>query len=328
MHVLVIGSSVIDLFLDIDPDHVEIKDKKAAFNLGDKVPSQIKKSAIGGNGANVSVSLSRLEIPTTFYTYLGNDFFSREIQEGLSREGVALEVERHEDKNSPLHVILDFPQDRVILSNYSKNQHSFAPKGKEFDYIFLTSIPQVWEDAYQKILEFSKSNNIPIAFSPGTHQIEEKNEIVEQVLTASKIYFSNREEATKIMNYESRIMNNGEEINKQTKELLTAIKQTGPQIVSITDGNNGAYAIDGPNNCYFIKPAPSQGHEKTGAGDAYASAFFAAILNEQDVPTAMSWGVLNSGGVMEQVGAQTGLLTKKQLDKELAANNNLTAEPI
>lgn len=320
MQVLVVGSSVIDLFLDIDADHVEIKDKKASFNLGDKVPSQIKKSAIGGNGANVSVGFSRLEIPTTFYTYLGNDFFSREIQEGLSREGIALDIEQHDETNSPLHIILDFPQDRVILSNYSKNQHGFSPKEKVFDYIFLTSIPEDWEDAYRKILEFSKSNNIPIAFSPGTRQIEEKNALIEQTLASSKIYFSNKDEAIKIVNSQSSIIN--------PKQLLLAVKQLGPEIVSITDGAGGAYAIDGSNNCYFIKPAPSQRYEKTGAGDAYAAAFFAAILNEHDVPTAMSWGTLSSGGVMQKIGAQTGLLTRKQLDEQIKTNNNLKAEKI
>src|SRR3989344_6044593 len=101
MHVLVIGSSVIDLFLSLD--------------LGDKIPSQISRSAVGGNGANVSVGLTKLEIPTTFYTYLGNDFFSREIESGLSSQGVELDIERHPESSSPLHIILDFPDDRVIL---------------------------------------------------------------------------------------------------------------------------------------------------------------------------------------------------------------------
>lgn len=320
MHVLVIGSSVIDLFLDIDADHVEIKDKKVSLKLGDKVPSQIKKSAIGGNGANLAVGLCRLEIPTTFYTYLGSDFFSREIHEGLSGEGIALDIERHEETNSPLHIILDFPQDRVILSNYNRNSHGFAPSEKEFDYIFLTSIPDTWEGAYRKVIEFSKSNDIPIAFSPGTRQIEDENEVTGLVLANSKIYFSNKEEAAKILNTEYSL--------QDTKQLLQSIKEKGVEVVSITDGANGAYAIDGSSNCYFIKPSPTQGHEKTGAGDAYSSAFLAGILNGNDVPTAMSWGVLNSQGVMEQIGAQTGLLTRNQLEERLKNDNNLKAEKI
>ncbi len=323
MHVLVVGSPVIDLFLNLDSDHYKIQDKKILLELGDKIPSEIKKTALGGNGANTSVGLTRFEIPTTFYTYLGDDFFSREIQEGLTREGVDLDVERHDETNSAVHIILDFPQDRVILSSYSKNRHGFSPKEKTFDYIFLTSIPESWEDAYRKILEFSKSNNIPIAFSPGTRQIEDKNETVEQVLASSKIYFSNKEEAMKITADNEQLTT-----DRNIKNLLLTVKQLGPEIVSITDGPNGAYAIDGSNNCYFIRPVPSQGHEKTGAGDAYAAAFFAGVLNEQDVPTAMSWGVLNSSRVMEKIGAQTGLLTRNQLDEQIKEHDNLTAEKL
>ena len=140
MHVLIVGTSVVDLFLDIDPDHVKIEDRKVTFTLGDKVPSSIKKSALGGNGANVSAGLTRLEIPVTFYTYLGNDFFSREIQTGLSSEGVEIEAETNKNSNSPLHIVLDFPpQDRVILANYGKDSHGFSPKTHQFDFMYLTS---------------------------------------------------------------------------------------------------------------------------------------------------------------------------------------------
>jgi sugar/nucleoside kinase (ribokinase family) len=217
---------------------------------------------------------------------------------------------------------LDFPEDRVILANYSKSQHKFDPKNKDYDYVFLTSIPEEWENAYGKILEFAKTNNIPLAFSPGTRQLEEKSELVLEVLKHTKIYFSNRDEAQKIIGQPPTAK------PQPPKDLLLALKQMGPEIVSITDGGNGAYAIDGSNTCYSISPSPSDGTERTGAGDAYMAAFFAAILEGKDVSEAMRWGTLNSGGVMQHVGAQTGLLTKKQLDKELQENNNLKAESI
>lgn len=320
MHVLVVGSSVIDLFLNLDSDHYKIQDKKILLDLGDKIPSSIKKTALGGNGANTSVGLTRLEIPTTFYTYLGDDFFSREIQEGLTREGVDLDVERHDETSSAVHIILDFPQDRIILSNYSKSKHNFAPSKDAFDWLFLTSIPDFWEDAYQKTLEFTKEHNIPLAFSPGTRQVEDKNDLVIDVVKSSKIYFSNREEAQKILDSEYSIQN--------TKQLLLDVKKMGPEIASVTDGPNGAYAIDKNNNCYFIEPTPTQGHEKTGAGDAYASGFFASILQGNDVPTSMVWGCLNSGGVMQHIGAQSGLLTSKKLDEQIKEHNNLNAKKI
>jgi len=322
MHVLVVGTSVVDLFLDIDPDHVKNENGKVTFTLGDKIPSSIKKTALGGNGANVSVGLTRLEIPVTFYTYLGSDFFSREIESGLSREGVGLDLERHQDTTSPLHIVLDFPQDRVILANYNKNAHAFSPKQKHFDFMYLTSIPDSWEGAYKSILDFAKENKIPIAFSPGTRQIEDKNDLVIDVIKNSKIYFSNLEEAGKIAG--QKLTANRQE----PKELLLAIKQMGPEVVSITDGPRGAYAVDKESNCYFIVAAPTRGHEKTGAGDAYATGFFAAYLYGNNIPTSMRWGLAVSGSVMEHMGAQCGLLTKRGLDERLKNFNNLEAQRI
>lgn len=321
MNVFVVGSSVIDLFLNLDSNHCEIHDKKILLALGDKIPSEIKRLALGGNGANISVGLTRLEVPTTFYTYLGTDMLSREIEEGLSREGVELEIERQREGTSPLHIILDFDEDRIILSHYHKTEHGFSYDGNSiFDYIFLSSIADYWENAYQRILDFAKSKNIPIAFSPGTRQIENKNDLVTRVLKSSKIYFSNREEAIKILNTKYEL--------PDTKQLLLAIKQLGPEIVSITDGENGAYAIDKAGHMYFIKPSQTKATEKTGVGDAYATGFFAAHLNNKSVQEAMLWGTLNANAVMGEVGAQNGLLTKNKINELLAQHANLRAENI
>ncbi len=319
MHVLSVGSSVIDLFLSVDPAHVEIGNKKVTLNLGDKVPSDIKKLALGGNGANVAVGLTRLEVPTTFYTYLGSDILSREIEESLTKEGVALVAERGKLQNAPLHIILDFDSDRVILSHYEKADHGFSYSSRDnLDYIFLNSIAEPWEDAYQKVYDFAATNNIPFALSLGSRQLDDLNDLIYKMVKSTKIFFSNLEEAAIILKTEE----------KNIKKLLTGVKALGPEIVSITDGANGAYAIDANNNIFKINPAPSDGKEKTGAGDAYAAAFFAAIMHGAGVPKAMLWGTLNSAGVMEQIGAQTGLLSKKTLDERLANTNNLEAEEI
>jgi sugar/nucleoside kinase (ribokinase family) len=181
-----------------------------------------------------------------------------------------------------------------------------------------TSIPEEWEDAYKKVLNYAKEKSVPIAFSPGTRQIEDKNETTIEVVKNSKYYFSNREEAAKILGIDK----------EDIKKLLQDLKALGPDAVSITDGPKGAYAIDNSGTCFYIEPSPNEGKEKTGAGDAYATGFLAAMLSGQNVQTAMKWGCLNSGGVMQHVGAQNGLLTKKQLEKLLKGHDNLKAQTI
>ena len=70
-----------------------------------------------------------------------------------------------------------------------------------------------------------------------------------------------------------------------------------------------------------------EGHEKTGAGDAYAGAFLAAYIDNRDIPACMKHGVLNSLGVMSHVGAHTGQLTSAQME-EKSSQIELNAEVI
>lgn len=304
--------------MTLDPDHVQTHDKNITLTLGDKIPSEIKMLGLGGNGSNAAVGLTRLEIPTSFYTFLGGDILSQEIAAGLTHEGVDLLAQKDGGTTS-MSIIFDFDSDRIIFTHHQPREHNFKLSNTNFDYIYLHSVGKPWEDAYRQVLAYSKANNIPIAFAPGSFQIETGGEVFDQVVKNSKIFFSNREEAEKILNTKYEIPN--------TKELLLAIKKLGPSIVSITDGANGSYALDENENVYFIKPSPTEGSEKTGAGDAYASAFFASILHGNDIPTAMLWGVYNAEGVMGQIGAQTGLLTRQKLDEKLK-DDTLKAEKV
>ena len=293
------------------------------LNLGDKIPTDIKRLTLGGNGANVAVGITRLEIPTTFYTYLGQDVLSREVEEGLSHEGVELVIDKDRAITSPLSIIFDFDDDRVIFSHHQKKDYAFNfEKEANFDFIYLTSIGDSFEKAYEQILDFANEKNVPIAFSPGVRQLENKNDLVNDVLKGSKVYFSNREEAV-------RITTDNEQLTTDIKELLIKVKHLGPEVVSITDGEKGAYAIDEHGNTYFIKPLPTvETSEKTGAGDAYSAGFFAAYLHKKTVQEAMLWGSLNANAVIQEIGAQNGLLTKKGLDEAIKSNNNLKAESI
>src|SRR3989344_3689798 len=151
MHVFVVGSSVIDIFLDIDPNFSKIDDKTVSFKLGDKVPAELKTMTLGGNGANVSVGLTRLEIPTSFYTYLGEDILSREISDGLTSEGVDLVAARGEQKSASLSIIFGFERDRVIFSHHEIRDYSFNCMRKDFDFMYLTSIGEHWTHAYEQI---------------------------------------------------------------------------------------------------------------------------------------------------------------------------------
>ena len=96
------------------------------------------------------------------------------------------------------------------------------------------------------------------------------------------------------------------------------MRSLGPNIVCITDGSNGAYAYDGEHAWFMpIYPDPAPPVDRTGAGDSFSSTFTSALALGHDIPTALSWGPINSMSVVQYVGAQEGLLSLQKLQEYL-----------
>jgi len=64
-------------------------------------------------------------------------------------------------------------------------------------------------------------------------------------------------------------------------------------------------------------PDPAPPVDRTGAGDSFSSTFTAAIALGNDLPTALSWGPINSMNVVQHIGAQKGLLSREKLEEHL-----------
>lgn len=311
MKVLSVGSSLIDLFLKPSDSHVKVDNGNVVLKLGDKVPTDIKDLTLGGNGANVAVGLTRLTHEVLFYTYLGTDALSREIEQIVQTENINLIVDREEQERTPLSLIFDFNDDRIIFSHHEKKNHNFSYKESVLpELIYLTSIGETWVQAYKDVLSFAKNNNIPIALSPGSAQMDSINEVLMEVLENSKYLFLNKEEGQKIL------AASGKE-NETIDQILASLQSLGPKIVSVTDGQNGAYAKD--DEAYLIDIfGQEKAVEKTGAGDSYATGFLASHLLGNSIAECMRWGGANAGSVTRFVGAQKGLLDKASLLKMLS----------
>ncbi len=125
----------------------------------------------------------------------------------------------------------------------------------------------------------------------------------------SALFFCNVEEAKRILGIIEEI---------PIEELLKKMSALGPEIVIITDGPKGAHVYD-QSNIWFMPTYPDTKppYERTGAGDAFASTFTSALALDMSIPQALSWGPINSMSVVQQVGAQRGLLNREQLEKYL-----------
>lgn len=314
MYILVVGSSLFDAIVALENNEkLKISGNEVSFHLGEKIPVDIKSFTIGGNAPNVASALKKLSVHSMLYTYLGEDALSDFVSQQLQKEGIKTFVEITDAKTGPLSLIFDFTQDRTIFSHHPECSHGFDESKipQKADCIFLTSIGKRWEDAYEKVLSYASQENIPIAFSPGSQQMQNMNETFIKTVHQAKMLFCNMEEARKI----NQSLSGGDIEN--VKELLLNIKNNGFEVLSVTDGANGAYAVDKENKVYKIPTLKPEGHEKTGAGDAYAGAFLASYFQQKEISECMRWGVLNALGVMSKVGAHTGQLTDEEMQKKL-----------
>lgn len=310
--VVCVGSAKIDIFLSIPKDspyvHLNKETNSLSVAYGQKIPAEYCSLMLGGNACNVAVGLSKLQIKSTVMAEIGKDEFSQKIINSLKSENVNSDF-LIQNPNSPssFSVILSFQKERTILGQHSKREHNFSYESLSARLIYLTSLGFEWENAYQKTLEFVKKTATSLAFNPGTPQLNSGIDSIRNILSITDILFVNREEG--------EILASTKE--KNIENLILKIRQLGPKIIVITDGENGSYVMNDKNEFFSQPIVPTSIVEKTGAGDAYASGFLAASLLNLPIQTAMKWGTLNASGTMKALGAQNGLLSKKRMEEKM-----------
>jgi 2-dehydro-3-deoxygluconokinase len=153
-----------------------------------------------------------------------------------------------------------------------------------------------------------KNPEVKLAFQPGTFQMQAGVERLKRIYARTEVLILNREEAA--------FVSGGDKHNLH--DLFNRLHHLGPKIVVITDGPDGAYASDGHDRFSMpLYPDPAPPYERTGAGDAFASTFVAALIKGNTIEGALQWAPINSMSVVQKVGAQAGLLSEKELEEYL-----------
>ncbi|OGI86527.1 hypothetical protein A3A05_00165 [Candidatus Nomurabacteria bacterium RIFCSPLOWO2_01_FULL_41_12] len=311
---LAVGDIVIDAFIKLKDAHVHCKIDTDACELcvrfGDKVPYEsVTVVPAVGNGPNAAVSARRLGLTSAIVTHIGDDKHGADCLESLKNdEIITTYVEKEKDKPTNYHYVLWYDVDRTILVKHTEFDYKF-PNIPKASWIYLTSLASNTLPYEEEIAEYLKNHpETKLAFQPGTFQIKLGAEKLKDIYKRTEIFFCNVEEAEKILNIET----------KDIPTLIKGIHALGPKIVSISDGPNGAYASDGENIWVIpMYPDIASPLDRTGAGDAFSSTFTVAIALGKTMPEALAWGPINSMSVVQQIGAQKGLLTRAKLEEYL-----------
>ena len=317
MDFIAIGDTTVDEFIKLKEAHVscDIDTDQCTISMkwGDKIPYEFSELVPGvGNAANAAVAAKRLGLSSGFVSNVGNDRYGEEILAMFAKEGVDTKyIAVNDGIPTNHHYVLWYEVDRTILIRH-ENYPYLIPSGFEAPrWIYLSSTGEQAETFHTDLAVWLAAHpETKLAFQPGTFQMKMGKEKLAALYAASEVVACNKEEA-------ERILEVGE---TDLRTLLTSMRALGAKTVVITDGPNGAYAYDGTEMLKVpMYPDPKPPYDRTGAGDAMTSTVVAALALGKPLREALAWGPINSMSVVQEIGAQKGLLTRDALEAYLAS---------
>lgn len=275
--------------------------------FGDKIPYEsLKVVPAVGNASNVAVGLARLGFKTAVLAAIGDDRYGKDILDYYKKEGVGTElVQVNTNLPTNYHFVLNYGAERTILVKHEDFKYQSIDVVDDVEWVYFSSIGQHALQIHDDLATHLEAHpNIKLGFNPGTFQIKLGAERLKRIYARTHVLFVNREEAQHILGNHDR----------DIKDEFAGLHALGPKIVVITDGPEAAYASDGANQWATTPyPDPKPPISRTGAGDAFATGVMGALMSGLSLKDALQWGPIESMAVVQAIGAQTNLLTKKQL---------------
>ena len=342
--IFTIGGATFDIFIKAhDQAIIQIQDQKSSRKLlcleyGGKVKIDEVHETFGGGATNTAVAFARMGFDASFVGKVGTEYGDRVI-ENLKNEHVDTRYARKTDRDKTAFstILNTFEGDRTVLAYSGANMYFTADdlpirELKRADWIFLNHLTEPKSKIPNEVLKVLKENpGIKLAWNPGREQFDSGAEKWKDLLAHTEILFVNKEEASLFSQMPYRPAGiKSDDPNRHiylpkaflppyaddVSEIMYKFIKYGVKKVVITDGRNGAQVCDG-KRLYFCPVVTHKKLDTLGAGDAFASGFASAIILGEDLKTALKYGTLNANSVISFFGAQTGLLTRKELEKQL-----------
>ncbi|HEY4499589.1 MAG TPA: carbohydrate kinase family protein [Candidatus Paceibacterota bacterium] len=323
MHdIIAIGSITKDNFFVVDYETIDWPKtslKKAiVLPLGEKVDVKSILATLGGNSSNASVTFSRQGFRTACFGKVGRDITAKEIFAWLKKDKVTPIFAYAKDVPTAYSVLLLRNGERTILGYHGASDtlvEKDIPWSKLKSKWWYLSLAGKSDKFLKPLLEFAKKNKIQVAFNPsGYHIMHRRQEIIEALPYLTFLVLNSGEAAalTGISFTDPRA------VFKKIDELM-------PGIVAVTDGESGVTVSDGKTLYKAGIFKEKRLLDRTGAGDAFGSGFVAGLMHRQkisktkeftaeDICFAIRLATANATGVVEEIGATEGIITKKQFE--------------
>lgn len=295
-----------------------------AFEYGAKIGVDDAFCSLGGGASNSAVTFSRLGLKVAALVRVGQERDGKIIVENFDKQKVNTSLVQYDNnKSSGFSFIISTEKkekDHIAFLFRGANENLKFPGGK-FKYIrtgwfYITSLSgENWKRTLNEAYQWGKERKIKIAWNPGNKQLQAGKKSIEKLLKQTEVLILNKDEAIELVLSGLRFGRKTPTHLNKPLYLLNILKDWGPKIVVITEGRKGAYAYEG-KKIIKILPLRKKVIDTTGVGDAFGSAFVAALIYQPgNIKEALKWGIVNSNSVITKLGAQGGIVTKSEMQR-------------
>jgi ribokinase len=352
MKALTVGGAMIDTIAIIADDRIErmtMLNADSSFLLleeGRKTEAREISTHVGGGAVNAAVAMARLGLDVSTLVKLGKDdraetVLAHLLQEGVSTRwalrdrraptGASVLVSSH-DRNA---AIFTFRGANTLLEDADLRSEAFA-----VDVVYVSSLSNESADAFPAVIRQAKAQGALVAANPRVRQLSSRGPVFHEALARIDILAVNRTEADVLVpGLVARFGEGGRALPLEPGEtpprllargltggghemslaaFLAALCQMGPRFVLITDGRHGAF-LGTRDAIYFCPIRETKVAGTAGAGDAFNATFTAHIAIGWKPEDALRAAAVNAASVVGHVDTQTGLLSRAEIARALAA---------
>ncbi len=328
---LTIGAATRDIFL-VSDQFVSMKSRASetgtmeCVSLGSKIEIQTFVATTGGGATNAAATFRSLGFKTAITCRVGDDSIGRDLVEDLRKYRInTTYLNTIKGGQTAYSTLLTMPEGERTVLIYRGVSAKFTDEDihwsaiRKSKWIYLTSLGGNFELS-KKIVAFAHKHRVKIAWNPGTGELKKGMRAFASVLPMVDVFIANKEEC-ELLTGESNLKKIIKALDPSPRPSpamgpAAARAGEGDRIRLITDGSRGTTLLVG-NKSHHIGTASTKGISKTGAGDAFGSAFVATFAKFHDPLLAAKVGTINAESVIQHLGAKKGVLNEWPREAQL-----------
>ncbi|GAA0135007.1 carbohydrate kinase [Paenibacillus sp. YSY-4.3] len=257
----------------------------------------------GGAPSNIAMNVNRLGIRSEIVSAVGNDGFGTYLLRRLQQEGMDTKGIQRVDVSTSLVVVTKSrttpipifyrDADYQMTFDASLEQRIANSKVVHFSCWPISRTPA--RHTLERVIEEARSQGLLIGFDPNYHPMiwqrgEDGAQYVKSIISKVDVIKPSEDDAERLFGKDEPV--------KQLEKFL----ELGAKLVIMTLGKDGAIVSNGKETLSFDSLA-TEVVDTTGAGDAFWSGFYAALIKGHSIREALHLGFAVSAYKLRFTGA-------------------------